>query len=163
MGGWFCEAKPKIRKEIRILEHICKYISDAIKDKLEWFEVFVINNHKLTNQMREECLYNNSRCKRTVMDELMYGIESKLVDDVISDLEDKPFYYFYEIYADPACPQVFKQLSADDFFFFSCYVYGFCIVSGYSRREVYKLSKEMYERDFANFLKMIRDYGLKNN
>ena len=145
------------------MEKISKYISDAIKDKLEWFEVFVINNHKLTNQIREECLYNNSRCKRTVMDELMYGIESKLVDDVIDNLKDKPFYYFYEIYADPACPQVFKQLSADDFFFFSCYVHGMCAEGRYSRRELYKFSEEMYEKDFAVFLKMIRDYGMGNN
>lgn len=145
------------------MEHISKYIGDAIKDKLEWFEVFVINNHKLTNQMREECLYNNSRCKRTVMDELMYGIESKLVDDVVSDLEDKPFYYFYEVYADPACPQVFKQLSADDFFFFSCYIHGMSSVGNCSREGLYKVCKEMYEEDFAHFIRVIRDYGLKNN
>ena len=143
------------------MEHISKYIGNAIKDKLEWFEVFVINNHKLVNQMREECLYNNSRCKRTVMDELMYGIESKLIDDVISNLENKPFYYFYEIYADPACPQILKEsLSANDFFCFSCYIHEMGKNGSNSRKEIYDISEVAYKKDQIGFLRMVREYGL---
>ena len=153
----------KFSKGDLILEHINKCIGNAIKDNIEQFEDDVVNNYKLTNQISKKCMYDNRLCKKTVMNELMYGIESKLVDNVIDDLCDKPFYYFYEIYADPACPQVFKQLSADDFFFFSCYVHGMCMLGVYSRQEVYDMSKVMYKKDFAAFLTMVRNYGLKNN
>ena len=145
------------------MEKISKYISDAIKDKLEQFEQDTVANYKLTDEIRDVCSYDNVKCKVKIFNELMYGVENKLIDDVIDDLKNKPMYYFYEIYADPACPQVFKQLSADDFFFFSCYVHGMLMTGNGSRKKLYNVCKEMYEKDFAVFLKMIRDYGMGNN
>lgn len=139
------------------MEHISKYISDAIKNKLEQFEDDVVNNYKLTNQISKKCIYDNLLCKKNVMDELMYGIESKLVDDIIDDLCEKPFYYFYEIYADPACPQIFKRLPADDFFSFSCCIHNMCAGCGYSRKEMYDAYEKIYEEDFNKFIKLIRN------
>ena len=162
-GAMVLRSKIKNQKGDLILEKINKSMGWIIRNKLEQFEQDTVANYKLTDEIRDVCSYDNVKCKVKIFNELMYGVENKLIDDVIDDLKNKPMYYFYEIYADPACPQVFKQMSADDFFFFSCYIHGMSSVGNCSRKELYKVCKELYEEDFAHFIRVIRRYGYENS
>ena len=142
-----------------ILKNISAIISRAVVNKLEQFENDIINNYKIIECIDNKCTYNNVHCRKNILDELNYGIEYKLVDDVITDLENKPFYFVYDIYADPACPQVFKRMPADDFFSFSCYIHDMCEQEKYSRSELYKICENGYKKNPAMFMEIVRAYG----
>ena len=142
-----------------ILKNISAIISRAVVNKLEQFENDIINNYKVTECIDKKCTYNNVHCRKNILDELNYGIEYKLIDDVITDLENKPFYFAYEIYADPACPQIFKRMSADEFFSFSCYIHELGMEGKHSRSELYKICEKGYKTNPAIFRGIIRECG----
>lgn len=173
LGGLvFCGGRVLLRK-IKNLEgelnsemrNINKEIKDSIKtDDLVEFEDTIIYTFNVYDKIDNDKWYESFvKSKREVIDDCIDYLEDGLIDNITRRMMDKPFYLFYELYADPACPQVFKQLKVVDFFFLSCYIDYLMKKEGRSRTEVYSVLEELYHDSYPLFLRTVRDYGIPRN